>query len=130
MLAYGTNLVGGVTPARAAEVRGQGPHLRHRGGRREATGANASVIYVPPPFAADAIWRPSTRASKLVICITEGIPVLDMVKVNRFLQGRQSRLIGPELPGRHHAGRVQDRHHARPHPQAPVASAWSRARAR
>jgi hypothetical protein len=94
----------------------------------EATGANASVIYVPPPFAADAIMEARTPGSA-VVCITEGIPVLDMVRVKRGLKGEDPP-DRPELPRRHHAGRVQDRHHAGPHPQAGQASASSRARAR
>ena len=83
-----------------------------------ATGANASVIYVPPPFAADAIMEAADAGVALVVCITEGIPVLDMVRVKRYLEGRPTRLIGPNCPGVITPGRVQDRHHAGLHPQA------------
>ena len=68
----------------------------------EATGANASVIYVPPAFAADAIMEAADAGLELVVCITEGIPVLDMVKVKRYLEGKKTRLIGPQLPGSYH----------------------------
>ena len=80
--------------------------------------ADASVIYVPPAGAADAICEAIDAEIPLIVCITEGIPVLDMVKVKRALCGSKSRLIGPELPGRDDAGRVQDRHHAGQHLQA------------
>lgn len=98
-IAYGTKMVGGVTPGK-----GGGDHLGlpvfntvdeavHK------TEANASVIYVPPPFAADAILEAIDAKLELIVCITEGIPVLDMVKVKRALQGSSSRLIGPNCPG-------------------------------
>ncbi len=98
-LAYGTKMVGGVTPGK-----GGGEHLglpvfdtvQEAAAR---TGANASVIYVPPPFAADAILEAIDAEITLVVAITEGIPVLDMVKVKRALQGSKTRLIGPNCPG-------------------------------
>src|SRR5205085_1431131 len=80
-------------------------------------GANASIIYVPPPFAADAIIEAAAAGLPLVVCITEGIPALDMVKVKRYLQDTATRLIGPNCPGVISPGKMQDRHHARPHTQ-------------
>ena len=85
---------------------------------RKATGANATVIYVPPPFAADAILEAVAAGVELVICITEGIPVLDMVKVKHYLKGQQVAIDRPQLSRRDHSRRVQDRHHAGLHPQA------------
>lgn len=98
-IAYGTRMVGGVTPGK-----GGGDHLglpvfNTVGEAAEATGANASVIYVPPPFAADAIVEAIDAGISLIVCITEGIPVLDMVKVKRALEGSGSRLVGPNCPG-------------------------------
>ena len=84
--------------------------------RVAATGCDASVIYVPPPFAADAILEAADAGIPLVICITEGIPVLDMVRVKRSLSGRPLAADRAELPRRDHPRRVQDRHHAGPHP--------------
>jgi succinyl-CoA synthetase alpha subunit len=85
---------------------------------RCATGADASVIYVPPPFAADAILEAADAGIKVIVCITEGIPVLDMLRVKNVLKGYPECADRPELPGRDHPGRMQDRHHAGPHPQA------------
>ena len=79
---------------------------------------DASVIYVPPPGAADAICEAIDAEIPLIVCITEGIPVLDMVQVKRALSGSKSRLIGPNCPGVMTRGRVQDRHHAGQHLQA------------
>ena len=84
---------------------------------REATGADATSIYVPPPFAADAILEAIDAGIPFIVAITEGIPVLDMVKVKRALEGSGSRLLGPQLPRRADAERVQDRHHAGQHLQ-------------
>lgn len=96
---YGTKMVGGVTPGKGGtEIEGI-PVFDTVSQAKEATGANASVIYVPPAFAADAIMEAADAELDLVVCITEGIPVLDMVKVKRYLEGKKTRLIGPNCPG-------------------------------
>ena len=96
---YGTQMVAGVTPGKGGGDFEGIPIFDSVGEAREATGCNASVIYVPPPFAADAIMEAVDAGVELVICITEGIPVLDMVRVRRFLSAHPSRLIGPNCPG-------------------------------
>ena len=98
-IAYGTRMVGGVTPGKGGTRHLDLPVFDTVAAAREATGCNASVIYVPPPFAADAILEAIDAGIPLVVCITEGIPVLDMVPVKRALQGSKSRLIGPNCPG-------------------------------
>ena len=98
-IAYGTNMVGGVTPGKGGTQHLGLPVFDTVADARERTGANASVIYVPPPFAADAILEAIDAELELIVCITEGIPVLDMVKVKRALDGSSSRLIGPNCPG-------------------------------
>ena len=98
-IAYGTTVVGGVTPGRGGSRHLDRPVFDTVADCVEATGANASVIYVPPPFAADAILEAVDAGVPLVVAITEGIPVLDMVKVRRVLDGSSSRLIGPNCPG-------------------------------
>ncbi|MBB6175811.1 succinyl-CoA synthetase alpha subunit [Anoxybacillus tengchongensis] len=99
MIEYGTNIVGGVTPGKGGtEVEGV-PVFDTVSEAVEKTGANASVIYVPPAFAADAIMEAVDTEIDLVVCITEGIPVLDMVKVKRYMEGKKTRLIGPNCPG-------------------------------
>ncbi|MDQ7017940.1 MAG: succinate--CoA ligase subunit alpha [Robiginitomaculum sp.] len=98
-LAYGTQMVGGVTPGKGGSEHIGLPVFDTVAGAKEATGANASVIYVPPPFAADAIAEAIAAEIELVVCITEGIPVLDMVKVKRALCGSKTRLVGPNCPG-------------------------------
>ncbi|MBI1818394.1 MAG: succinate--CoA ligase subunit alpha [Deltaproteobacteria bacterium] len=96
---YGTQMVAGVTPGKGGTDFEGIPIFNTVADAVKATGANASVIYVPPPFAADAIMEAADAGIPLVICITEGIPVLDMVKVKRYLEGRATRLIGPNCPG-------------------------------
>jgi succinyl-CoA synthetase alpha subunit len=96
---YGTNVVGGVTPGKGG--------TKHEGidvfntveEARRKTGANASVIFVPPPFAADAIMEAAAAGIELVVCITEGIPTFDMIRADAFLKGKKTRLIGPNCPG-------------------------------
>src|SRR5687767_8972572 len=98
-LAYGTQMVGGVTPGKGGTTHIGLPVFDTVAEAREATGAEASVIYVPPPFAADSILEAIDAEVPLIVCITEGIPVLDMVRVKRALDGSKSRLIGPNCPG-------------------------------
>src|ERR1700750_926365 len=98
-IAYGTKMVGGVTPGKGGTTHLNLPVFDTVWECREKTGADASVIYVPPPYAADAILEAIDAEFPLIICITEGIPVLDMVRVKRALSGSKSRLIGPNCPG-------------------------------
>lgn len=98
-VAYGTKMVGGVTPGKGGTQHIGLPVFDTVAEAKEKTGANASVIYVPPPFAADAIMEAVDAEFDLVVCITEGIPVLDMVKVRRFMEGKKTRLVGPNCPG-------------------------------
>ena len=118
-IAYGTKMVGGTTPGKGGTTHLGLPvfdTVREAQAKRSAPTPRA--IYVPPPFAADAILEAIDAEIPLIVCITEGIPVLDMVKVKRALSGSQVAPDRPQLPRRHHARRMQDRHHARPHPQA------------
>ncbi len=98
-IAYGTNVVGGVTPGKGGAKHLDLPVFDTVEQAVKATGANASVIFVPPPFAADAIMEATAAGLPLVICITEGIPSLDMIKAWKFMQGKSTRLIGPNCPG-------------------------------
>ena len=98
-IAYGTKMVGGVTPGKGSQSHLDLPVFNSVHEAKHVTEANASVIYVPPPFAADSILEAIDAEMELIICITEGIPVLDMMRVQRALDGSKSRLIGPNCPG-------------------------------
>ena len=98
-IAYGTQMVGGVTPGKGGQSHLDLPVFNSCHEAVAVTGANASVIYVPPPFAADSILEAIDAELPLVVCITEGIPVLDMMRVKRALEGTATRLIGPNCPG-------------------------------
>jgi succinyl-CoA synthetase alpha subunit len=99
MVEYGTNVVGGVTPGKGGTTHEGIPVYNTVSDSVSQAGANVSVIYVPPPFAADAIMEAADAGVALVVCITEGIPTLDMVKVREYLKDKPTRLIGPNCPG-------------------------------
>src|SRR5213079_3150477 len=98
-IAYGTTVVGGVTPGKGGGKHLDLPVYDTVAQAAKETGANATVIFVPPPFAADAIMDAADAGIELIVCITEGVPTLEMVKASEFLKGRKSRLIGPNCPG-------------------------------
>ncbi|KXF89420.1 succinate--CoA ligase subunit alpha [Phaeobacter inhibens] len=98
-IAYGTKMVGGVTPGKGGQTHLNLPVFNSVHEAKHVTEANASVIYVPPPFAADSILEAIDAEMELIVCITEGIPVLDMMKVKRALEDSKARLIGPNCPG-------------------------------
>ena len=105
--AYGTKVVGGVTPGKGGTTHEGWPIFNSVHDAVRETGANASVIFVPPPFAADAIMEATDAAIPLAVCITEGIPVADMLKVMTFMDGKRTRLIGPNCPGIITAGQAK-----------------------
>ncbi len=99
MIDYGTNVVGGVTPGKGGEWAQGKPVFDTVKGAVNATGANVSIIFVPPAFAADAIYEAADAGVDLIVCITEGIPVMDMMKVYNYISNTNSRLLGPNCPG-------------------------------
>jgi succinyl-CoA synthetase alpha subunit len=99
MVEYGTNIIGGVTPGKGGTTHEGIPVFNTVAEAVKEAGANASVIYVPPPFAADAVMEAADAGIPVVVCITEGIPTLDMVKVKEYLKDKPTRLIGPNCPG-------------------------------
>src|SRR6476646_4632009 len=99
MIEYGTNVVGGVTPGKGGSTHFERPVFNTVADCIKNTGADVSIIFVPPAFAADAILESAEAGISLIVCITEGIPVQDMVKVKNYLQGKNTRLIGPNCPG-------------------------------
>jgi succinyl-CoA synthetase alpha subunit len=105
--AYGTNVVGGITPGKGGTTHEGWPVFNSAHDAVRETGANASVIFVPPPFAADAINEATDAGIPLVVCITEGIPVVDMLKVMTFMHGKATRLVGPNCPGVITAGQAK-----------------------
>ena len=105
--AYGTTVVGGVTPGKGGTTHEGWPIFNSVHDAVRETGANASVIFVPPPFAADAIMEATDARIGLVVCITEGIPTIDMLKVMTFMDGKPTRLIGPNCPGIITAGQAK-----------------------
>ena len=96
---YGTNVVGGVTPGKGGEKAGDWPIYNSVREAKAATKANATMIFVPPPFAADAIMEAAEAGIELIVCITEGIPIMDMMRAKRFIADKNVRLIGPNCPG-------------------------------
>ena len=99
MIEYGTNVIGGVTPGKGGETHLDKPVFNTVADARKTTGCNVSIIFVPPAFAADAIMEAADAGVELIVCITEGIPVQDMVKAKAYLVAKKSRLVGPNCPG-------------------------------
>lgn len=107
MIEYGTNVVGGVTPGKGGQTHLDKPVFNTVQEAVQATGADVSIIFVPPPFAADAIMESADAGIKVVVCITEGIPTKDMITVNEYLSDKNCRLVGPNCPGVMTAGEAK-----------------------
>ena len=127
---YGTDLVAGVTPGKEGEEVEGVPVFNTMHKAVAETGANTAMVFVPPPFAADAIYEAADAGIGTIICITEGIPAHDMLRVYNYLQGTDSRLIGPNCPGVLSPGKANVGHHSRGLLLRPVAWASCRARER
>ena len=114
MIEYGTKVVGGVTPGKGGQkFEGTVPIFNTVAEAVKATGANATVIYVPPPFAADAMMEAADAGIPFIVCITEGVPVLDMTRVYPFVKEQRLAPARAELPGTHLPGQVKSRNHSR-----------------
>ena len=118
MIEYGTHVAGGVTPGKGGQSHLDRPVFDTVEEAVRRVSPDVSIIFVPAPSAADAILEAALAGVELIVCITEGIPVADMVRVKNFLRTSRSRLIGPELPGNHIAGEIEGRDHAVPDPPA------------
>ena len=115
MIEYGTQIVGGVTPGKGGQkFENTVPIFNTVAQAVKATGANATVIYVPPPFAADAMMEAADAGIPFIVCITEGVPVLDMTRVYPFVKEKGARSARPELPGTDLSGPIEGRNHSRP----------------
>src|SRR5210317_1024211 len=99
MMAYGTNVVGGVTPGKGGQMHLDRPVFNTVKDAVDATGADVSILFVPPAFAADSVMEAADAGIKVIVCITEGIPVADMVKVKEYIENKDCRLVGPNCPG-------------------------------
>ena len=113
MIEYGTNIVGGVTPGKGGQNHLERPVFNTVAEAVSEVGANTTIIFVPPAFAADAIMEAAEAGIKVIITITEGIPVSDMVKVSNYIKSKDCRMVGPNCPGSNNSRRSQGRNYAR-----------------